>query len=57
MAKKEKFLSELDKAEKKAQERQLNKRKNHPCHGCIWGKWDGDIVFCFPGCMKEVTKK
>lgn len=51
------YIDELREKEKQQEKRAEEEKKRHKCHGCEWGNWQGNKVFCiFSRCFKEKEK-
>jgi len=30
------------------------RKQKHPCTGCVWGRWQGDVMYCMmPRCWRS----
>lgn len=51
------YIDELREKEKQEEKRAEEEKEKHKCHGCEWGTWQGNKVFCmFSRCFKEKEK-
>ena len=48
------YIDELREKEKQEEKHAEEEKEKHKCHGCEWGTWQGNKVFCmFSRCFKE----